>query len=106
MHYRYMKATIVGIILLVLVGLGGAGWYMTTQQKQVSQVEQGPTIVTMVGKLTKAVPPGDDYTHLLLATGRSIKLNSYAVELASYEGKTVTVVGEYSGNTLFVDSIE
>lgn len=102
-----MKATIVGIIFLVLVGFGGAAWYMVMQQKQAAPAsEQGPTVVTMTGKLTKAVPPGDDYTHLLLATGRSIKLNSYSVQLANYEGKTVTVTGEYSGNTLFVDSVE
>ena len=33
-------------------------------------------------------------------------IESYAVELADYVGQTVTVTGQYSGDTLFVGSIE
>ena len=33
-------------------------------------------------------------------------IDSYAVELADYVGQTVTITGQYSGDTLFVGSIE
>lgn len=35
-----------------------------------------------------------------------LPIDSYAVDLSSYVGKTVTVTGQYSGNELFVGSVE
>lgn len=34
------------------------------------------------------------------------EIESYAVNLSTYVGKTVTVTGQYSGDTLFVGSVE
>jgi hypothetical protein len=36
----------------------------------------------------------------------SLEIDSYTLDLANYMGKTVTVTGQYSGNTLFVGSIQ
>ncbi len=33
-------------------------------------------------------------------------IESYAVELADYVGQTVTIIGQYSGDTLFVGSVK
>lgn len=33
-------------------------------------------------------------------------VESYAVELSEYVGQTVTVTGQYSGDTLFIGSVE
>lgn len=35
-----------------------------------------------------------------------IEIESYAVDLSAYVGQTVTVTGQYSGDTLFVGSVE
>jgi len=35
-----------------------------------------------------------------------IKLNSYTVTLDGYANKNVSVTGQYSGDTLFVDSVK
>jgi PBP1b-binding outer membrane lipoprotein LpoB len=34
------------------------------------------------------------------------EIESYAVDLSEHVGKTLTVVGQYSGDTLFVGSVE
>lgn len=58
--------------------------------------------VTLTGSLTRA---GNRFS--LTSTGKApIELDSRRVNLGSYAGKTVTVTGQYSGTTLFVDKIE
>ena len=48
---------------------------------------------------------GENY--LISAPGKAPKgLDSYAVDLKQYVGKTVTVTGQYSGDTLFVSKVE
>ncbi len=43
----------------------------------------------------------------LQVTGQPpLEIDSYSVDLKSYVGKTVTITGEYSGNTLFAGSIK
>jgi len=41
----------------------------------------------------------------IVSEGKSIDIYSRKVDLTVYDGKKVTVVGEYSGTTLFVDEI-
>ena len=44
---------------------------------------------------------------LLTEAGQTPKeIESYAVDLSAHVGKTVTVTGQYSGDTLFVGSIK
>jgi len=44
---------------------------------------------------------------LLQAAGAApLGIDSYSVELKDYTGQTVTVTGQYSGDTLFVGQIE
>jgi hypothetical protein len=64
------------------------------------QAKQGTTAKT--GMITKT-----GTTFLLTETGKTpVEIDSYAVTLDQYVGKTVTVTGQYSGDTLFVGSVQ
>ena len=66
-----------------------------TKQKKVGNT-------TLTGKITKA---GDKY--FITVSGKQPQdLDSYSVDLSQYVGKTVTVTGQYSGDTLFVGKIK
>ncbi|MBU0576058.1 hypothetical protein KJ654_00140 [Patescibacteria group bacterium] len=46
-------------------------------------------------------------TFFLNVTGQQAEIiESYAVDLSAYVGQTVTVTGQYSGDTLFVGKVE
>lgn len=57
---------------------------------------------TLTGKLTKL---GDKY-YLQLAGKPQQEVDSYSVDLSTYEGKTVTITGQFSGDTLFAGKID
>lgn len=101
-----MKGFVIAIVLVILLGAGGWFGYQILSQAGPSEDRVHEDItVTKSGTLTIATPPGDDYTHIILDGGELVKLNSYSVDLSAYEGKSVRVSGQYSGNTLFVDTV-
>lgn len=73
----------------------------TTKTTPINLETESPN-VTLTGNLTQA---GNRFS--LTSTGQApIELDSRKVDLSSYAGKTVTVTGQYSGTTLFIDKIE
>lgn len=101
-----MKAAILGLIMLFVLLAAGIGFYVFLNQSKSNETTFSSQNVTKIGKIQKITPPGDDYTHLLLTSDGIVKLNTQIVDLNTFEGKTVQVIGQYSGNTLFVDAIE
>jgi len=67
-----------------------------------------PTTSQKVGTTTKTgVISTSNNVFYLQETGQTPKeVDSYTVELSDYVGQTVTVSGQYSGDTLFVGSVE
>ena len=102
-----MKIALISFMVLALIGLGGYfGYqYLISVSPSTSGVNETPT-VTKTGTVQSLSKPGSDYTHILKTPEESVKLNSYTVKLDQYVNTTVTVVGQYSGYTLFVDSIK
>ncbi len=43
---------------------------------------------------------------LVETNGNKVELDSYKYQLSEYEGKVVTVTGQYSGDTLFVGNLQ
>lgn len=66
-------------------------------------VEQRQGESTLTGKLIAT-----DASHGVLQadTGETVGLESYSVDFTAYDGQEVTVSGEFSGPTLFVDIIK
>lgn len=61
-----------------------------------------------VGTTTKTgVIAGKSGAYFLQESGQPpLALDSYSLDLNAYVGQTVTVSGQYSGNTLFIGSIQ
>lgn len=98
-----MKAFIIGLVVLSMVVIGGyVGLKYVGSQKQ-PQSSYKTESVAKIGVIQTG--KGDDYTHLLVSEGTSIGLASYTVKLDDYLGKKVQVQGQFSGTTLYADSV-
>lgn len=107
-----MKIVLAILIVLLLAGAGGAYYYlsipksddayMTTSTSETTKEDMSGD-VTLTGILRKS--EGDDYHYVIVAEGRSTGVASQSVQLDQYEDKTVTVTGQYSGTTLYADSV-
>lgn len=104
-----MKATLLAVVLgtsLVLAGCtatqsttaptGSAG----QDQPNAAEKKVGDTVMT--GTISQV---GEKY--FITVAGQTPKeIESYLVKLSDYVGKTATITGQYSGDTLFVGKIE
>lgn len=100
-----MKQFLIFLVVLALLGAGGyMGYnYLLSQQSNAPAVEkyQGDTLV---GKLLPG--KGDDYTFVLMDTkGKTTGVTTQTVDLSLYVNKNVEVTGQYSGTTLYIDTI-
>lgn len=108
-----MKIVLVILIVLLFAGAGGAYYYLrlpksddvysnpAAETESVTAGQSGD--VTLTGVLRKS--EGDDYQHIIIVNGRSTGVASQSLDLSQYENMTVSVVGQYSGTTLYADSI-
>lgn len=98
-----MKAFLFGIIFLILVAAGAYVGLKYFYKSDASSYKTAP--ITRQGLLEKSNVPGSNFTHVLIATGESVGVASYSLNLDDYIGQTVSVTGQYSGSTLYADSI-
>jgi hypothetical protein len=91
---------VVGSLALLLSGcLGTTQAPSATQTTQPAVEKTGNT--TKIGVISKI---GEKY--FLTESGKQpAEVDSYAIDLGGYVGKNVTIVGQYSGDTLFVGDI-
>ena len=108
-----MKQLIMFLLVLALIG-GGLFWWINDAKKQQiapAPVESGAKVPVAADKAGITTKTGEISStggrYYLQESGQSPKeIDSYVVELETYVGQTVTVSGQYSGDTLFVGSIE
>jgi len=74
----------------------------TTSETPASVQTQKVGETTKSGKVTKI---GQKF-YLEMAGSKTMEIDSYALNLSAYEGQTLKVTGQYSGDTLFVGKIE
>lgn len=93
------------VIFLMLAALIGIGVFVLSNLKNTTPP---PTTNQKVGTTTKTgVISNSAGVFYLQEAGKTPKeIDSYTVELSDYIGQKVTVSGQYSGDTLFVGSIE
>lgn len=97
-------------LFLVVFGLGGGYLYLKNYQaegdnnKSVGKngLEQKRGETTLSGTLIRQ---GDEY-FISQPNEQPTALDSYDVKLKQYVGKDVIVVGQYSGDTLFVSEVK
>lgn len=108
-----MKQLIVVLLALALVG-GGIFWLINVTKKQQlapAPVESGAKVPAAADKAGLTTKTGEVSSaggrYYLQESGQSPKeIDSYVVQLETYVGQTVTVSGQYSGDTLFIGSVE
>jgi hypothetical protein len=99
-----MKATLLGILVLLIVTAAG---YIGLKYFYTSDAVYKTAPVTRTGELRKTNVAGSDFTHVLInSSEKSVGVASYTLNLDDYIGKQVSVTGQYSGDTLFADSVE
>lgn len=93
------------IMFLMIAALIGLGIFALSKLKS---TPTPPTANQKVGTTTKTgVISSSGGVFYLQEAGQALKeIDSYTVELSEYVGQTVTVSGQYSGDTLFVGTIE
>ncbi|MEK7525364.1 MAG: hypothetical protein AAB548_03265 [Patescibacteria group bacterium] len=92
------KSALVATLLATSLIFGGCSASTPTPVQTQTETPD----VNLTGTIIQA---GSLYS--LTITGKPpVELDSRRVNLADYVGKTVTVTGQYSGTTLFVDKIE
>ncbi len=102
-----MKAFLLGIGFLVLVAAGGFVYlkYFYPSAGKADQKSFTTAPVSKRGVLQKTNVPGSNFTHVLVAAGESVGVASYSLNLDDYIGKNVEVTGQYSGTTLYADTV-
>jgi len=103
-----MKAFLIGLLFIILVG-AGTFVYLKYFYQSPTQTATGiykTAAVTKTGELRKTNVAGSDFTHVLINTSeKSVGVASYTLNLDDYIGKRVSVTGQYSGDTLYADSV-
>jgi hypothetical protein len=106
---KYIFIAVIGLSGFLLAGCTGKK-NATQQPATQPAVQQGGSqnSTQKVGDTTKTgtITTISGRFYLTEAGQTPKEIDSYAVELSEYVGKTVTVTGQYSGDTLFVGSIE
>lgn len=96
------KMIIIFLTIAVLVGLGMLAF------SKLKSTPTPPTTNQKVGTTTKTgIISSSGGVFYLQEAGQTPKeIDSYTVELSDHVGQSVTVSGQYSGDTLFVGSVE
>ena len=88
---------------IVVTGVLVSGLFLSgcSLVAQPANVQTESPVVTITGKVLVA---GDMIN--ITSSGKVTEITSRKVDLKLYNGKEVTVTGEYSGTTLFVDEVK
>jgi hypothetical protein len=99
------KISVVGLLLSSLL-LAGCTQSQTNTSSQTTS--STPTETQKTGDTTKTgkITQISDKFFLEQPGKQPMQIDSYKVDLKTYIGKTVKITGQYSGDTLFVGSIE
>lgn len=107
-----MRIILFILAAIVLFGIGGYAGYKTrptespvSVQEEMTPTQSDKTTQTVQGVLIKIPDPKDDFTHTIKTLDELISVASLTVKLDDYNAKKVEATGQYSGTTLFVDTI-
>lgn len=98
------KKTVFSFLLIALFAglfVGCSHIKNTGNSSPNSEFEQKNAVITLTGTLSK----NGELFFITDSTGTIHDVETYAVSFDEYVGQTVTVSGQYSGDTLFVTEI-
>lgn len=95
------KKFLFSFLLIFSMFLVGCTTDSNQPESQPSQLEQKQGDTEVTGKIG-----GSEGSYFIQVSGLApTMIDSYAVDLSQYVGQTLTVVGQYSGDTLFVGEV-
>ena len=100
-----MKAFFIGLLFLVLVGAGAYVGLKYFYKPPTGSQTYKTAAITKTGTLQKSTIAKSDFTHVIITPDASVGVASYTLNLDDYIGKKVSVTGQFSGDTLYADSI-
>jgi uncharacterized protein (UPF0333 family) len=100
-----MKAFLIGLLFLVLVGAGAYVGLKYFYKPSTGSQTYKTAAITKTGTLQKSTISKSDFTHVIVSSGGSVGVASYTLNLDDYIGKKVSVTGQFSGDTLYADAI-
>lgn len=99
-----MKTFLVAILVLVIVISAAVFGFKYWQSKSATGNAPVSLEQTVEGVLTP-VPFTGEYSDVVDVNGKLIGVTSTTVNLKQYENRKVKVSGQYSGNTMYADSV-
>lgn len=99
-----MKAFLIALIILILTISAAVFGFKYWQQQ--SEKGQAPIqLQKSISGVLQPIPSTGEYSDVISVNGQLVGVTSNTVNLKPYENKKVKVVGEYSGNTMYADSV-
>ena len=100
-----MKAFLLGLLFLLLALIGGYVGLKYFYKPTTGSPTYKTVAITKTGVLRKSTIAQSDFTHVIVSSGASVGVASYTLNLDDYIGKKVSLTGQFSGDTLYADSI-
>ena len=100
-----MKAFIFGLLFFALLVVGAYIGLKYFYKPPTGSQTYKTAVITKTGTLQKSTISQSDFTHVIISSGASVGVASYTLNLDDYIGKKVSVTGQFSGDTLYADSI-
>lgn len=98
-----MKGFAVGILIILAIVGGGAYYYFRASTTNTpSNFKSGDE--KLIGTV-QPVTGNSEYQYIVISGGKTTGITSNSVDLSKYSGKKVEILGQYSGTTMYADSI-
>ena len=99
-----MKTFIIAIIVLLILGVGGYFAFKIIKNQALSN-EPGKNLVQTLDGVLTPIQFNGQYSDVITSGGTVTGVTSSTLDLKPYENKKVHITGEYSGNTMYADTV-
>lgn len=107
-HRSFKHIGMIVVLFSASLVFAGCASQSTTSKAGVPETDQTPSASEKQGNTTKTgvISQVNGQFYLQQSTGTPELIESLSVDLSEYVGQTVTLTGQYSGDTLFIGSVE
>ena len=99
-----MKTFLAALLVLSIVISAAIFGFKYLQNK--SQNDSTPvTLQNSLEGVLQGVPSVGEYSDVIVSGNKTVGVTSNTINLKPYENKRVKIYGQYSGNTMYADSI-
>ncbi len=99
-----MKTFIAALLIIVLAISVAVFGFRFLQEKSLNSSVPSVLQNTLEGVL-QPIPSVGEYSDIIVTNNKTVGVTSNTVNLKPYENKKVKVTGQYSGNTMYADSV-